>query len=356
MKKIILVTITVLMVITAISGCTFQQVDTTPIPVSTIEPMPKPTVESTSEPAEIPEPSPEQADNWIYYDGYPAGLWKIRHDGTGDIKLSDKGASYVQNVGDWVYFVNDYLDLPEDAGPVTPHDPNDDTITHGYAMIYKVSVRGGEEICIYKTEKQASSLANSIEYYSWTITNMVVNNNKIYFWENGNIYKIDVNGENKTMIKPSEVYNNGFGAADNYIYYLGFGGIYKMRDDGTEEINFLDLDSFSNFDFTISNGWLYYKSASMSDYITSMPSYATQKDGLYKICLDGTEDTELTRRGDISSFIVEGDWIYYEIYDYKTGGANIYKMKTDGREDQLFIEGNRYSLTDLTVLQAKGYI
>lgn len=288
-----------------------------------------------------------QLGEWVYYSNPEDKdkLYKVKEDGTGKTKLSDKRAWDVQVVGDWVYFVNDYTDSEE---AVLPYGPKDDSLTHGYAVIYKISVNGGEEICIYKTKKSPYKYEfyGKIKHeYLRTIMNMVVNNNKVYFEDSG-IYKIDINGENKTMITKTDAFD--FSVVDGYIYYYDFTDkkIYKMRDDGTEKTKFIEfekLDGSDSLEFTINDGWLYYTNpVRFND--------GEKDEAFYKIRLDGTEKTKLTDKN-VFGFIVDKDWIYYYVsnsmvYDSTTDSYSsndndytaIYKMKTDGSENQLLLE------------------
>jgi|GEM_PF-5047376 len=328
-----------------------------------------------------------QLDKWIYYSDPEDKnkLYKIKADGTEKIKLTDKRAWDVQVVEDWVYYVNDYVDI--DAGDAAPpHDPNDDSVKQGYAMICKISINGGEETCIYEAEKQAYSYENygreKYDYYR-TIQDMTVNNNIIYFREADlenndfyatNICKIDIDGS-KTII--AKIRTENFSAYDGYIFYYDHDEytMYKMRDNGTEKVRFLDEGSIAGdyIDFTIKDGWMYYLGYMFSDKATgeiaSAKNYVDeeknivqsaggissdkleemmtiQKERVFcRIRLDGTEKIKLSDKN-IFKFIIGNDWIYYDVYDDTTGDCFIYKIKTDGSENQLILAGE-YLLNDI---------
>ena len=49
-----------------------------------------------------------QQGDWIYYNKFPSGgLYKVKIDGTGKIKLNDDSAFAINVVGDWIYYHND---------------------------------------------------------------------------------------------------------------------------------------------------------------------------------------------------------------------------------------------------------
>jgi hypothetical protein len=105
-------------------------------------------------------------------------------------------------------------------------------------------------------------------------------------------------------------------------YHLGpDGGLLKINSDGTGRQQVLDIGTISGgpCNVIIDNGWLYYKASPASD------GYNGYK--IRKIKLGSTETIKISDE-EISSFIVEGDWIYFSTKD----SFYINRMKTDGTE------------------------
>lgn len=357
-----------------------------------------------------------QLDDWVYYANPEDGdkLYKIKEDGTEKTKLSDKCAWNVQVVGDWIYFVYDsaYDNYLQYNYYNSDYDPQ--KFESGYEEIYKVSVSGSEEICLYKTAEK------SLDDISCQITNMIANNNKIYFTESEEIesvefgrslvsyiYKLDTNGGNKTLIITADTMIVNFGAVDDYVFYDDVDDItYRIRDDGTGKTRFLD-EQFAQF--RISDGWMYYVGTSYfdkatgervdfekydngiytvydkasgeevdidylkymeelrqsansgeltykeyskkseefykkHDILSDLERYTDEKSAFYKIRLDGTEKTKLSDKKFGWSFDIYKDWIYYT--NESNSKSLLYKMKTDGSEDQLFSSENKIFLNE----------
>lgn len=68
--------------------------------------------------------------DWIYYGdmGLSSGLYKIKTDGTDWQRLSDDFASYINVVGDWIYY----------------HRKDDDVIVGRTTLLYRIKTDGSD--------------------------------------------------------------------------------------------------------------------------------------------------------------------------------------------------------------------
>lgn len=109
--------------------------------------------------------------------------------------------------------------------------------------------------------------------------------------------------------------NRGIAAQQGeWIYYSKVSGIYKMRIDGSE--NTMLTDDFAVY-LNVVDDWIYYVLAG--------------GDGIYKIRTEGNEPTKIA--ADTASRLnLVGDWLYYENVD------GIYKVGLNGTGHTLIIE------------------
>lgn len=221
---------------------------------------------------------------WIYYSN--DGLYKIKTDGTAKTKISSEGATHINVIGEWIYYINGNV-----------------------GSIYKIKIDG--------TGK--TKLFDGNQYYY-----MNVIDEWIYYAgvpDSGGLYKIKTDGSGKTKIS-GEYFDPKTNVVDDWIYWIyydysygagygHFGKLYKIRTDGTGEFKiFDDLTS----DVNIAGDWIYYTNYS-------------DNNKLYKIKTDGTGKIKLTDDSTVASINVAGDWIYYCTQSDSVG---LYKIKTDG--------------------------
>lgn len=110
-----------------------------------------------------------------------------------------------------------------------------------------------------------------------------------------------------------------------YINVVGSKIYYAEADEDSYEVNIVKMNSngkdketivkdISECPVTVVDGWIYY----------------AKDDNFYRIKTNG-KDREKISSKDISSYQVEGNWIYYSYYD--DGEYVIAKMKTDGEDN-----------------------
>jgi hypothetical protein len=237
-----------------------------------------------------------QQGEWIYYRGSMPDdryfrqdrtcLCKIREDGTGKLELNNDYATYINVVGDWVYY---------SEGNVSP------------GGIYKIRTdgTGGTKI----TDE------------------MSVNINVVGEWiyyknrgDDGKLYKVRTDGTEKTKLS-DDICGGDINVVGAWVYYLNASdeaNVYKIRIDGTERTK---LNDEGSSDLNVVDGWVYY---------------STWRDNtsIYKIRTDGTERTKLN--DDDSHYINVADgWAFYSNWG---DNQKIYKIRTDGTERTKLID------------------
>lgn len=213
---------------------------------------------------------------WIYYkNGADGGsLYKIRMDGTDKMKLNSEVSSYISVAGGWVYYCNQFC-------------------------ISRVRTDGTGRETIYKDLKASQPYV----YGDW-----------IYFFalDSGKMYRMRLDGTEAAEYDRSLIIKT-LKDVDGWSYANSPDGLCKIRSSDGREFTILTDDKVNCVN--AADGWVYYSNAS-------------DNKSLYKIRTDGAEKTKLNDRN--SKFInITGDWIYYA-----TEGGVIYRMKTDGSDNQ----------------------
>jgi len=267
-------------------------------------------------------------DGWIYYNGNDDCFYKMRDDGSEKTKLAEHKA-YCVNIADgWIYYI--YFEYDYDSGFDEEGLPN---LVNG--GVFKMRLDGSEN----------TQISDCI-----SIDNLYVSDGLIYYslcnlndsgGENG-IYKMSLDGSEVTRIKAG-VTAFYLTVAEDRIYYMGdygrYGSLYGINTDGTEETLICEEDKYDDGDdyffgvgfINIAGDWIY---CNCLEY--------PMNDNIYKMRLDGSEKTLI--KEDICSYCVNvaGDWIYYignyndvyyrGYYDDRSRTA-LFKIRLDGTEE-----------------------
>jgi hypothetical protein len=217
---------------------------------------------------------------WVYYIDNAGNLSRMKEDGTEKTILNNRDMSrvrYINIVNNIIYYV-DYTD--------------------DYSIIYSSSLDGTVETVIF-------SDANI------SILNLTVVDDWLYY---ESVYKRD---------NPADV-------RDEFIH--------RMRLDGIEHTQLSDVRSQ---DMMISDGWIYFHG-----YIDWVDDVYIGTNYIYKMRLDGSESSRFNDALDgmddipygyysITSFVVDGGWIYYITGDYN----ELYRIRTNFSEKTKVYEG-----------------
>lgn len=222
-----------------------------------------------------------QQGDWIYYNNNT--LYKMKTDGTSKTEISKDVATFINVVGEWVYYI-EYLS--------------------GTNNMYKVKTDGTKR----------TKLSDDASYY------MVVVRDWIYYMnatDEGNLYKMKTDGTSNTKLSNEVALE--INVSGGWVYYItwvdsGECEVHKVRTDGT---GLTMLYGATDMAFlNVSGDYLYFETNDAD---------GTRGD-LVKVKIDGTSYSTINY--DNTEYLnVSGDWIYYSNL---SDGARLYKMKVDG--------------------------
>ena len=113
----------------------------------------------------------------------------------------------------------------------------------------------------------------------------------------------------------------------DWIYYVNARNLYKVRVDGTEETMLIE-DGVGGA-VNVVGEWVYYS--------------GQQSSSIRRVRTDGTDRTYMVECSGARCVTVIGDWIYFRRFEDNNGPAGFYKMNTAGGEQILLIEGEMTS-------------
>ena len=140
------------------------------------------------------------------------------------------------------------------------------------------------------------------------------------FGRDSRLYRLDLNGKNKTKL--SDEYVKNMASDDGWIYYSGILGLHKIREDGTGETEVLKQSAES---LQVADGWIYF---------------IESRD--YHICRVKTDGTAFEEIGqDFATNLNQDDgWLYYQNVDAE---HSVYRIRTDGTNQQPVTPESCYS-------------
>lgn len=122
-------------------------------------------------------------DGWAYY-SKEDGIYRIRTDGRGNIRISEERASYINIVGEWIYYRN---------------------LLGGDGYLYRIRTNGTERIRLNRDDS----------------TNIIVAGNWVYYinlHDHWNIYRVKIDGSNRTRINKTRT--TVFNILGDKVFYL----------------------------------------------------------------------------------------------------------------------------------------
>ena len=145
-------------------------------------------------------------------------------------------------------------------------------------------------------------------------------NDWIYYNNSDGLYKMKSDGSAVTSISNDNA--NYINVIGDYIYYINVSNgnsIYKIKTDGTSNHKILASSSKS---INIVGNWIYYSKSTENGLNFR----------LYKINLDGTNDTKISNDSVVGGdFIIVNNLMYYKI-NSDNGGEDLYSAKLDGSD------------------------
>jgi hypothetical protein len=190
------------------------------------------------------------------------------------------------------------------------------TSLSGETGLFKIRTDMSEEVKISDVITNNTSLIGDwIYYYIYSFGDDDVKG----------IYRIRTDGTEHARLTSGYVYN--LHVVGDWIYFNKDGAIYRIRTDGTQGTQIID----GSYWYIIHEDWIYYHIFDWRD--------EDDKNGLYKIRLDGTGEIKL-HSGRIEEFAVYDGWIYFLDWSEGTGGErrNLYRSRTDGSNRELLLD------------------
>jgi len=234
-------------------------------------------------------------DGWLYFMNYSDknALYKIKPDGTGEARVSDDMAYYLNSYGDWIYYCNG--------------SENN--------KIYKMKPDGSEKVMVIDNIAQNIMVSEDWIYY---INHTDGNNAEEY----RRIFKVKIDGTGRQKVNSEDTY--AFNIDGDWIYFANNADqkIYKIKSDGTGQVKVADaIVAF----FSILDDNIYYVDSGEG------------KNNIWRMKLDGTGGEMLTDEK-VSAFNSSGDWIYYGNTLSEGMELELKKMKLDGSEKTVMNE------------------
>lgn len=258
-----------------------------------------------------------ESKDWIYYSNsfYDYKLYKIKHDGSGRIKLSDDKAVCINIMGDWIYYINlsDHSELYKARLDYSDPTSLEVTVSNFLCVVDDWIYYNDNEskLCRIKINGTGNSRlgedkANSVNVVGDTI--YYINKN-----DKGRIYALSTDGTNRRLVFDDIAYK--LQVVDGWIYYTNNRGLYKVKIDSNQKTILAE----GNVQYlNIQGEWIYYV-------------ISADTNNLYKARLDGSSRTALKCNDPLMINIVD-EWIYY-INGSRT--PSLYRIKKDGTMNQV---------------------
>jgi hypothetical protein len=212
---------------------------------------------------------------WIYYTCTMSeqGLYKVKTDGTEDIKLLNGDIRHFNVVDDWIYYVGEYGEL--------------DDGNYGYPFI-KMRTDGTESSRIELVDSGIDDFG--VQY----LTNFIVDDGWIYatsnFFNFSGAYKFRIDGTDFTHLG-GEGQTFNIAVADGWVYYVTDNApdyeLYKVSVDGGEPVKLATNRNYLNTN--IAGDWIFFRGFIDGFFETNILKMPT--DGIGNVILIGTPST-----------------------------------------------------------------
>lgn len=285
--------------------------------------------------------------DWMYFvysEKYPVEnernrLYKMKLNGTSSTKITSDKVLYAGIVDDWIYYINqsDY-DKPykiridgKGRKKISDDAVSNLMVANGWIFFEK-----DDTLCRMRTNgKDKSVLCEEIT------GNLSLNNTRdaLFFSlsndEGSGIYKIKTNGTGMEKIADAMV--NSLNYSEGLIYYNDFlGNLYRIKEDGSEKKK---ISTGVKGSLNISGNWIYYTSyvlpKNLSDIDIPDEDIDTDEDMESDEDIDSDDDSEISEEIDIKS----------KEFRVKTDGSVKQNMDKEGtfQDIQTYIPGTTSS-------------
>lgn len=283
--------------------------------------------------------------DWVYL-SRGEGLYKEKLDGTSRVKVCDDYALFINVVGDYIYYLNEfdnkklYRIKTDGKGRTKLSDENLYYVNVVGDWVYSCLLPDGDVLndfvlCKMKTDGTGKTVLSDDSLGNYYSLSPISVSGEWIFYRNASddykLYKIKTDGTGRTAFGSGRI--GGFNPVGDWVYYSNISDsfkLYKVKTDGTGETKLLDG---SVFEINVYGDFVYYLKETGQDR--------------YKICkvkTDGTGNQEVSPEeivligydGFMPGISVAGDFIYY--HDYKGLSeyeSAYYRIRTDGTDKQL---------------------
>ncbi|KNY24895.1 DUF5050 domain-containing protein [Pseudobacteroides cellulosolvens] len=262
-----------------------------------------------------------------YISFYNLGTYKIKHGTSEKIKINVNPVSFINVIGDWIYFVN------SDKYPVKSERKT----------LYRMKTDGTSAEKLASDTTSCALIVDDWIYYinntdssrpykirldgkgrqkisNYTASNLMVSNGWIYFINDGNICRMRTNGKDYSVLCEESTGYMSFNDDKDKIYFsmdsYSNSGIYVIKTDGTNKNKLISTEVNC---INPSDGLLYY-----NDFEGNL--YKTNEDG------SGKKKIANQVKGGLN---VSGHWIYYTNYilPKSSSDSNIFETPIESISD-----------------------
>ncbi|MDQ0194927.1 stalk domain-containing protein [Paenibacillus wynnii] len=198
---------------------------------------------------------------------------------------------------------------------------------------------GGNGGYLYKVNEDGGEITKLISAQARMLN---VQNDWIYYIGTDGIYKIRTDGSELTRLTDSPSSSQLF-VMNNWLFYDTEDGVYRLQTDRSGALPIRVLGNQNIDQFTVSQGWVYYKEFSDNQQIGM----------LGRIRINGMDNIGYGRL-DYEDLTVHGDYIYFNYLDENTN--KIGRMPIEGGDSQNLVTAEGYNISNNTLFYGKGTI
>ncbi|MDP4180550.1 MAG: DUF5050 domain-containing protein [Bacillota bacterium] len=245
-------------------------------------------------------------DGYDYVSFYNLGTFKIKNGSQEKIKINNNYISFINIVGDWIYFAN------SDQYPVKDEQ----------SRLYKMKTNGNSFTKVTSDKVSYVNIVDDWIYYvnesdydkpykirldgngrqkisDESVSDIVVSNGWIYYESDGNLGKMRTNGKDESVLCEEITGNINLNKTKDELFFSINNDegkeIYEISTDGESKKKVADITVDS---LNYQDGWLYF-----NDF-----------DGnLLRMKEDGSEKKKVGN-GVKGNLNISGDWIYFTVY------------------------------------------
>jgi len=306
--------------------------------------------------------------DWIYFFG-GNGLYRKMVDGSNEQKLTDGDISYINVIGDWVYFTNTVWDDTGHVYRIEADGSNRQKILSVYGRISRLQIIGDWVYFLvtyfdsyyspsaYRMRSDGSDKQLLFDSFYEIHINIVFSENWIYWNENRdglyrvNIYDTDII---QKIVDTSGQVIGMIDVVDGWLYYAGYDFdseewfFYRMEIDGSER-QIISNEPLSNFNVT--EDWIFFN---YGGGISKIRADVTDIQNMHIV--DGTDMQNMHIYGWASDFSVVGDWIFFTFADFVAEQTRLYRIDTELNNRELIYIIDSWGFDDYEFYTDPGHV